>query len=204
MEGEYREHTMEGDDQRVGEGTAEQAREKVSDVTDQAQEKAGEVAEQAGERVRDLTGQAREQAKSQIDQRSTQAGERVRGAAEDLRSVSTELRNQGKDGPANIAVQAADRIERAGTYLQDSGPDTLLHDAEDFGRRRPWAVLAGGVVAGIVAARILKASSRDRYAHEYGPRSGTGSRTDADSAGVGTHEDLTTEVRTEAEPAGVR
>jgi len=39
----------------------------------------------------------------------------------------------------------------------------MLHDVEDFGRQRPWAVLAGGLALGVVAARFLKASSRTRY-----------------------------------------
>lgn len=40
--------------------------------------------------------------------------------------------------------------------------DTILSEAEDFARSKPWAVLAGGVALGIVAARFLKASSADR------------------------------------------
>jgi hypothetical protein len=39
----------------------------------------------------------------------------------------------------------------------------MLHDVEDFGRRQPLALLAGGMVLGIVAARFLKASSSSRY-----------------------------------------
>lgn len=124
----------------------------MSEIAEQAQEKAQETAEQAEGLVRD-----------QIDQRSTEAGERLSGTASDLRSVGEELRNQGKETPAKLAQQAAERTERLGSYLSDSNSDKLLSDIEDFGRRQPMAVLAGGVVLGVVAARFLKASSRDRY-----------------------------------------
>ena len=39
----------------------------------------------------------------------------------------------------------------------------MLHDAEDFARRRPWAVAGIGLIAGLAASRFLKASSERRY-----------------------------------------
>jgi hypothetical protein len=129
----------------------------------EAQEKAQEVAGEAQEKARDVAGKAQDNLRQQVDQRSTQAGEQVAGTAEDLRSVGEELRKQGKDGPAKLADRAAEQTEKVGSYLKEKGPDEMLHDVEDFGRQRPWAVLAGGLAVGVVAARFLKASSRSRY-----------------------------------------
>jgi hypothetical protein len=129
----------------------------------EAQEKAHEVAGQAQEKARDAAGKAQETVRQQVDQRSTEAGERVAGTAGDLRSVGEELRKQGKDGPAKLADRAAEQTEKVGSYLKEKGPDEMLHDVEDFGRQRPWAVMAGGLALGVVAARFLKASSRNRY-----------------------------------------
>lgn len=129
----------------------------------EAQEKAQEVAGEAQEKAREAAGKAQEGVREQIDERSTQAGERVTGAAQDLRSVGEELRKQGKDTPAKFADRAAEQTERVGSYLKDNGPDRMLEDIEDFGRQRPWAVLAGGLVVGVLAARFLKASSGSRY-----------------------------------------
>src|SRR4051812_14098706 len=100
---------------------------------------------------------------SKVDQRSTQAGERDGSTADDIRSVSEELRKQGKEQPAKLAAQAAERAESLGSYLQRSDGDTILRDVEDFGRRQPWAVIAGGVALGFAASRFLKASSSRRY-----------------------------------------
>jgi ElaB/YqjD/DUF883 family membrane-anchored ribosome-binding protein len=125
-------------------------------TTDQAKEKAREQAQQARD-------QARNALRSQVDQRSTEAGDRVGGFVSDARSVGAELRRQGKDQPARLAEQAAERAERLGDYLRRSDADRILRDVEDFGRRQPWAVIAGGVALGVVASRFLKASSSRRY-----------------------------------------
>jgi hypothetical protein len=121
-------------------------------IKDQAQEKAQEATQRARSRLRD-----------QVDSRSRQAGEQVSQQASDIRSLSQELRTQGKDGPARIAEQAADRAEKLGRYLTQSDADRILRDAEDFARSNPWAVMAGGLAAGFLASRFLKASSSSRY-----------------------------------------
>ena len=125
-------------------------------TTEQAKEKAKQQAQQA-------TGQAKGALRSQVEQRSTDAGERVGGLASDMRSVGDQLRQQGKEQPAKLAEQAADRAERLGDYLKRSDADGILQDVEDFGRRQPWAVIAGGVALGLIASRFLKASSSSRY-----------------------------------------
>ena len=127
-----------------------------SSNTEQAKEKAQEKAQQA-------KGQAASRVRDQVDQRSTQAGQQVSTTASDIRSVADQLRDQGKDQPAKLAEQAAQRAETLGDYLQRSDGDTILSDVEDFGRRQPWAVIAGGLALGFAASRFLKASSSRRY-----------------------------------------
>jgi hypothetical protein len=130
---------------------------------EQAQDKAKEVAGKAQEGLSEATDQARGRLRDQVDQRSTQAGERVRSAAGDARSVAEELRKQGNDTPARYAEQAADRVERVGDWLHDSDGDRILGDVEDFARRNPWGVALAGLALGFAAARMLKASSAERY-----------------------------------------
>jgi hypothetical protein len=129
----------------------------------QAQEKAQEVAGQAQEKAQQAAGDAKNRVRDQVDRRSTDAGQRAQTTASDIRGVGEELRKQGKDQPAKMADQVAERVERVGGYLERSDGDTILRDVEDFGRRQPWAVVLGGVALGIVASRLLKASSEGRY-----------------------------------------
>lgn len=126
-------------------------------------EQVQEATDQARQKVEEAGGHAKRRAQEQVDERSTQAGQRVSAAAGDARSVAEELRKQGKDRPAELAEQAAERAERVGGYLQNADADRILNDVEDFGRRQPWAIVAGGFALGFVASRFLKASSRDRY-----------------------------------------
>ena len=152
---------------------------------EQAKEKAGEVAGQAQEKAQEAAGQAKGRAREEIDKRSTEAGQQVKTTADDIRSVGEQLREQGKDGPAKIADQAAERAQKLGGYLEDSDADRILRDVEDFARRQPWAVVAGGVVLGFAAARFLKASSSQRYQQSYGSGSGTSSNGVANGSGYG-------------------
>ncbi len=130
--------------------------------TEQAKEKVQDTAQQAA-------GQARGQIRRQVDERSTQAGEQVSSTAGDVRSVAQQLREQGKEQPAKIAEQAADRADRLGNYLKQADGEAILRDVEDFGRKQPWAVMVGGLAAGFLASRFLKASSSRRAETDYTP-----------------------------------
>ena len=134
----------------------------------EVQEKAEQAAGQAQEKAKEAGQQARDRVREQVDQRSTDAGNRVQATAGDVRSVAQELRKQGKDAPAKYAEQAAERAEKAGKWLSESDGDRILRDVEDFGRRNPWAVAAGGLVLGFAASRLLKASSSERYQSSLG------------------------------------
>ncbi len=124
--------------------------------------------EQAKEQAQQAAGQAKGRLRDQVDQRSTEAGERVGTFASDVRSVGDQLREQGKEQPAKLADQAAQRAEQVGDYLKHNDADRILGDVEDFGRRQPWVVVAGGIVLGVAASRFLKASSSRRYEQRQG------------------------------------
>ena len=135
---------------------------------DQAKEKAQEAGGAAQEKAQQAAGEAKGRLREQVDQRSTQAGEQLATSAGDVRTVGEQLRKQGKDKPAELADQVAERVEKLGGYLKDSDADGILGDVEDFGRRQPWAVAAGGLALGLLASRFLKASSRQRFESRSG------------------------------------
>lgn len=136
----------------VSGGANEDAQAKAAEVADQAQVKAQQAASQVQDRLRE-----------QLNQRSSQAAAQINEQASDLRAVGESLREQGKDGPAMAADRLAEYAEKVGGYLRDKDSDALLADAEDFGRRQPWATAAGGLALGFAASRFLKASSSQRY-----------------------------------------
>jgi hypothetical protein len=139
-------------------------------TTEQVQQQAQQVAQQAKETAQKASGKAQERMRGELNRRTAQAGGQVQSTAEDLRSVGEELRKQGKDTPARLAEQGADRVEQIARYLTESDADKMLRDVEDFGRRQPWALVAGGMALGFLASRFLKASSSRRYSETYGYR----------------------------------
>jgi hypothetical protein len=138
------------------------------DAKAEVQQRAEEAKDQAKEKAQEVGKRAQSALRDQLDSRSTQVGYKVTSTADDVGAVGDELRRQGKETPARLADQAAERGERVGRYLQEADADRILMDAEDFGRRQPMAIVAGGLLLGFAAARFLKASSRDRY---HGSRS---------------------------------
>jgi ElaB/YqjD/DUF883 family membrane-anchored ribosome-binding protein len=127
-----------------------------STVVEQAQEKVQEKAQEA-------RGAALRVVRDQVDARSAQVGEQLTDVVEGFRRTGQTFRSEGKEGPAKVLDTTADRAERVAQYLSSSSSNVLLHDAEDFGRRNPWLVIAGGVALGLVASRLLKASSTRRF-----------------------------------------
>jgi hypothetical protein len=142
--------------------------------TDQVKDQVRDKAQVAQDKARGAMGQARGRLSEQVDQRSTEAGQRIAGTAGDVRSVAEELRRQGKDAPANLAEQLAGRADRVGDYLKGASGDRILRDVEDFARRQPLLVAAGGLVLGFAASRFLKASSSRRYESRYDRYGDTG------------------------------
>jgi len=132
-------------EERTGQSDVEQVKERVHDATQQAK------------------GQTREQLRTQIDERTTQAGAHVTSAAQAFRQAGEQLRVQGEDRVGTFVESLADRGERLGTYLTGADGNSVLREVEDFARRQPWLVTGAGAVAGFLAARFVKASSRTRY-----------------------------------------
>jgi ElaB/YqjD/DUF883 family membrane-anchored ribosome-binding protein len=146
-----------------GSGTTDQAKDKAQQAAGQAKDQAQQVAGQAKEQAQQVAGKAQGLLRTQVDTRSTQAGEQIKSQASDIRTIGDQLRSQGKDKPAQLVDQAAQRIEGIGDYLQRADADAIIDDIERFARQRPWAILAGGLSLGFIAARGLKASSTERY-----------------------------------------
>ena len=139
-------------------GLTDRTSAKVQDAASAAQEKASELREQGSARLR-----------NQFDQRSTRVGTQARSLAEALRRSGNDLDGEGSPNVSHLATQAADRIERLASYLEQKSGDELTRDVEAFARRRPWMLAGLGMLAGVAAARFMKASSEQRYGHSRRP-----------------------------------
>lgn len=125
-------------------------------VKDQAKDLAQETKEQ----VKDMANQARDHVQELVGQQKDQAAERLGSLAEALREAGRKLNEGQKAGDfGQYADRAAQQVERLSNYLRDSDLRGFVRDTEEFARRRPEVFLGGTLIAGLMLARFLKASS---------------------------------------------
>lgn len=144
-----------------GTGVKERVAETASHVGDagretahEAKERARDVAHEAGDRARGLADRTRHALRSQ-------AGSQQQRLADGLRSLGDELSQMA--GGTQEAGYASDLVERAGDatrraaqWFEDREPTTVLHEVEDFARRRPGVFLAVAAGAGLIVGRFLR------------------------------------------------
>jgi hypothetical protein len=101
--------------------------------------------------------------KDQVENRTTDFGHRVGTTAQTMRNFADHLRTQsGSPEAADMVDQGAAVVDRVGTYFKEGDLEDMVADAEAFSRERPWTVASIGVVAGLLAARVLKSTAERR------------------------------------------
>jgi uncharacterized protein YjbJ (UPF0337 family) len=128
----------------------------AQDVKEQAKSLAGDAKEQA----KDAANQARDHVQNLVGQQKDQAAERLQSLAGALREAGRKL-NEGQQAGdfGQYADRAARQVEKLSTYLRDNDLRGFVRDTETFARRRPEVFLGGTLIAGLMLARFLKASS---------------------------------------------
>ena len=128
----------------------------AQDVKDQAKSLASDAKEQA----KDVANQARDHVQTLVGEQKDQAADGLRSLAGALREAGRKL-NEGQQAGdfGHYADRAAQQVERLSTYLRDSELRDFVRDTETFARRRPEIFLGGTLIAGLMLARFLKASS---------------------------------------------
>jgi hypothetical protein len=121
----------------------------------------GSMMDQAKQKAQEVRSEAEDMMRGRAQQGSEKAGEQALHTAHDLRSVSDTLRDRGREGAAHFIEEGAGQVERFASYLRTSDPDTIYRDVQDYARRQPWLVAAGGAALGFLAARFLKAAGQD-------------------------------------------
>ena len=129
------------------------------------QEQGGGIVETVSEQATKAKVMGRRELRDQLDDRTRQLGQQARSLAEALRRSGAEAQAHAPEevGVQRITEGVAERLERAGGYLERANGDEMLRDAEQFVRTRPWVMAGAAALAGVLASRVVKASSERRY-----------------------------------------
>jgi uncharacterized protein YjbJ (UPF0337 family) len=149
--------------------TFQQAKDAASGVKEQAKSLAGEAKDQA----KDMANQARDHVQELVGQQKDQAADRLGSLAAALREAGQKLNQDQQAGEfGHYADRAAQQVDRLSNYLRDSDLRGFVRDTENFARRRPEVFLGGTLIAGLMLARFLKASTPDKVRAGYQPARG--------------------------------
>jgi hypothetical protein len=123
--------------------------------------------------AREVASQARDHVQSLVGQQKDQVADRLGSLAEALREAGRKLDEGRQAGDfGQYAGRAARQVERLSSYLRDNDLRDFVRDTETFARRRPEVFLGGTLIAGLMLARFLKASSPGGAGYDGRDRSG--------------------------------
>lgn len=149
-----------------------------------------------GSRIRETAAGAGEKLKArafeEAEHRKNDAAESMQAFADTIRSAADDLSQRDQSAAARVVQEAARGLESLSRTIHDRSVVDASRSMADYGRRHPFAVVAGGLLAGLAIGRFLKASGEHQYdddyyerrhsdtAHAYGA---TGSRSDYRAGG---------------------
>lgn len=143
------------------------AREAAGQVRQESDQLLGEAREKVQHEAHRAAEEARERGKSFFESQKRLAAEEVEGMANALRQTAHQLEDQHQESIANYTSRAAESLDSISKAIRDKDLNSLVRQAEDFGRRQPGIFLGSAVAVGFFLARFLK-SSAERRETEYG------------------------------------
>lgn len=120
-------------------------------------ESIGEVGENAGQQAGQVMETVSQRGREQANEQMNRAAQGLEKVAESVRRLGDEMSGE-QPQVAGVANTAAEQAERLSHYLRETDPGQLYQQVESFARRQPALVVGGAFLAGILAARFLKAS----------------------------------------------
>jgi len=105
-----------------------------------------------------LADQASRTAEAQASNMMTKAGETLEQVARAVRDAGEGIR-QERPEIAGIADTTAQRMQDASTYLRDHEAREVIDAAQEFARKQPAVIVAGGLALGLLAGRFLRSGA---------------------------------------------
>jgi hypothetical protein len=133
-----------------------------------AREQIRQVKDQVMDQAKTTFQQARERAGSSLGESKGQLAEQFGTIAEALRRTTEHLRSEDQQRIAGLTETVARQVDQVANYLRSKDARAMRQDMENLARRQPALVLGGALVLGLIGARFLKSSERNRGGRRIG------------------------------------
>jgi hypothetical protein len=144
---------LAGTTREAGADVVQTARDAGADLARTAREEAREVAHAAADQADQVRIGVRQRMREEVDRQHRHMTDRVNAFAQELDMMA----GDHPDTPASELVgMLAQRSRSFADYLEQHGPEKVLHELQDFARRRPGTFIVAAVTAGFVAGRLGK------------------------------------------------
>lgn len=127
-----------------------------------AREQIREVKDQVVGQAKTTLQQARDRASSSLGESKAKVADQFGTVAEALRRTTEHLRSEDQQRIAGLTATVARQVDQVASYLRNKDARAMRADLENLARRQPALVLGSALVLGLIGARFLKSSRRDR------------------------------------------
>jgi ElaB/YqjD/DUF883 family membrane-anchored ribosome-binding protein len=142
-------------------GIKERATEAASRASDagretahEAKERARSVAHEATDRTRGLMDRTRTELSSQVESQQQHLAGGLRTLGDELHQMADGSQDPGY--ATDLVTRAGEASGRAAQWFEDRQPSDVLHEVEDFARRRPGMFVLMAAGAGLLVGRFLR------------------------------------------------
>lgn len=135
-----------------------------------AREQIREVKDQVVGQARSTLEQARDRARSSLGESKGQFADQFGTIAAALRRTTEHLRSEDQQRIATLTDTVARQVDQVANYLRSKDASAMRNDLENLARRQPALMLGGALVLGLIGARFLKSSQREKRLREGYPR----------------------------------
>jgi vacuolar-type H+-ATPase subunit H len=161
--------------------------EAVSEAKAGVKETVREAKDKIKEKTKEVATQARERGEEYFRENKERAADRIGSVSESIRQTADRFEQEKDPNIAHYTRLVADKLERAAGYIRERDLNQLKQDGEDLARQHPAVFFGGMFVAGLAAARFLKASAEREHTAESSKNfSGTEEEMEAVPAQAGT------------------
>jgi len=148
-------------------GTGSDVRSMADDATQKASAGLSEAGERVKEKAKEAGDKVKEQGRTFLNEQKDRVGSEIETYSAAARRAAERLEGGSDTNLSSYVSSAADQLDRLATRVQERDLGELIDDVEEMARRRPEVFYGGMFVAGLVAARFLKASKEKRARERY-------------------------------------